>query len=764
MKKSILFLLFILSFISIKGQGSYPIVYMADPETIIETIGGSYPWLHNIKHDWSATGINLVIKWGKALNTNRNSNNKRIDSLYWSQIRSAMKVIADSSMDVYIRINMNRLPPTYQAYTDANYFQYRQNGGYYYSPYYSGTEKLFNYTYSQSKVLFVDFVRKVVDTLNSYSLPVRTRIKIIIPTLSADDESEYTTHCSNGSVDIEESSGYSIPELDAFRSFLETRYSNNIVSLRAKWGDTNSTITDFYYIISTNGMKNTTDNWNWHSITWDQSLSSIKFSAGRKDWLDFKEDQLKTLLKSFADIIKPSFNFGLQFSSLEYSDRAGRYDVTPILDHMGNELDLIIEDNTPHGKPGFDFVSNLARSICKYLSLRNRSTSNPVKFGTETNWMDIYNEPTSPNFHSDWTDWPNFLADSWKAQVDASQFFGGSVLFISHWGTEEMPFVKDTIKAGGGKTRYSLWLSDLQTIRSYGFNDIFSTYMGNEAGHVSLLQGLYRRDGFLEGKNYERNYNIYTNLNILSSYPNGIPDGIADYEYQYNYGETVSNSPHGFETWIFPAEKFFFPSTEYYGNAAYSIYSYSSKKQLLKADVLTDYMIENPYISVTPYNYIQKHGAVFFTADSYYLSDVARQNIINTSHYYENATYNPSVGYCMVDVGVRNEYNQSKPKLYKQSNKTYSMNSIPSKFELNQNYPNPFNPSTLISYSLPQNSFVTLKVYDILGREVGTLVDEFKLAGKYEVEFNASKLTSGLYIFRISSGNFQDAKKMVLMK
>ncbi len=90
--------------------------------------------------------------------------------------------------------------------------------------------------------------------------------------------------------------------------------------------------------------------------------------------------------------------------------------------------------------------------------------------------------------------------------------------------------------------------------------------------------------------------------------------------------------------------------------------------------------------------------------------------------------------------------------------------SIPNNFSLSQNYPNPFNPSTTISYQLPNNGFVTLKVYDILGKEVATLVNEQKSAGKYEAKFNASNLTSGTYIYKISAGNSVQIKKMILMK
>lgn len=81
-----------------------------------------------------------------------------------------------------------------------------------------------------------------------------------------------------------------------------------------------------------------------------------------------------------------------------------------------------------------------------------------------------------------------------------------------------------------------------------------------------------------------------------------------------------------------------------------------------------------------------------------------------------------------------------------------------------QNYPNPFNPSTKIIYSIKQDGLVTLKIYDILGREIRTLVNEFVPAGNYEVVFNASLLPSGMYIYKIQSGSFTDAKKMLLTK
>ena len=88
----------------------------------------------------------------------------------------------------------------------------------------------------------------------------------------------------------------------------------------------------------------------------------------------------------------------------------------------------------------------------------------------------------------------------------------------------------------------------------------------------------------------------------------------------------------------------------------------------------------------------------------------------------------------------------------------------PLSFKLEQNYPNPFNPVTKISYALPKSGLVTLRVYDILGKEVATLVNEVKSAGSYSVDFNASNFTSGVYFYKIETNGFSDIKKMMLIK
>jgi len=106
---------------------------------------------------------------------------------------------------------------------------------------------------------------------------------------------------------------------------------------------------------------------------------------------------------------------------------------------------------------------------------------------------------------------------------------------------------------------------------------------------------------------------------------------------------------------------------------------------------------------------------------------------------------------------------------------------LPTEYSLSQNYPNPFgkaipsgNPSTTIRYQIPASQtpllggvgggLVTLKIFDILGREVATLINKQQKAGNYEIQFNASNLTSGVYFYRLKAGNFMESRKMILIK
>jgi flagellar hook assembly protein FlgD len=89
---------------------------------------------------------------------------------------------------------------------------------------------------------------------------------------------------------------------------------------------------------------------------------------------------------------------------------------------------------------------------------------------------------------------------------------------------------------------------------------------------------------------------------------------------------------------------------------------------------------------------------------------------------------------------------------------------LPAEYSLSQNYPNPFNPTTTIQYSIPEDEFVKLTVYDITGKVVKELVNGHKTAGKYSVEFNASSYSSGIYYYKIEAGQYNSTQKMLLIK
>ena len=135
---------------------------------------------------------------------------------------------------------------------------------------------------------------------------------------------------------------------------------------------------------------------------------------------------------------------------------------------------------------------------------------------------------------------------------------------------------------------------------------------------------------------------------------------------------------------------------------------------------------------------------------------------IETGNYYLRlfTTVNEDVNFFISDI-QRDDVTLEKSNLLVRN---FKGEGIPIVYDLAQNFPNPFNPSTTIRYQIPQDGIVTLKIYDILGSEVATLVNEEKVAGKYEVNFNASSLASGVYIYKIQAGTFINSKKMILLK
>jgi len=164
----------------------------------------------------------------------------------------------------------------------------------------------------------------------------------------------------------------------------------------------------------------------------------------------------------------------------------------------------------------------------------------------------------------------------------------------------------------------------------------------------------------------------------------------------------------------------------------------------------------DPTIDVDMYLY-DNSGAIISSAGIYGTKEVLKRNPLTAGTYYIRV-YRSGYG----SYGIKFSNNDITDPLT--DVKKDEIENIPTSFSMSQNYPNPFNPSTTIKYDIPQTVNVTLKVYDVLGNEVATLVNEDQAPGSYSVKFNAGNLSSGIYFYRIEAGKFSQVKKFILMK
>ncbi len=237
-----------------------------------------------------------------------------------------------------------------------------------------------------------------------------------------------------------------------------------------------------------------------------------------------------------------------------------------------------------------------------------------------------------------------------------------------------------------------------------------------------------------------------TEENVTKAFYNG--DGSLEYVLSY-FGSNVKwyHSEDGGANWTFAATV---DSHPYLGFVAIKrlsehyymkIYSYNQNVYMTYGDYLSTLNYEGLKLNSVP-DHVVGGDYIDFSMNSQtekYAVSWQDDRTGNTEIFYKSSVLPPLVG-----VEENSE--------------------APTKFELSQNYPNPFNPSTTISYSLPQNGFVQLSIYNILGRKVATLVSGNKLAGNYSVQFDASNLNSGIYFYTLRTNNFTATKKMILLK
>lgn len=154
----------------------------------------------------------------------------------------------------------------------------------------------------------------------------------------------------------------------------------------------------------------------------------------------------------------------------------------------------------------------------------------------------------------------------------------------------------------------------------------------------------------------------------------------------------------------------------------------------------------NSQVHLTNYSFNSGGGIELTNNSTYKQSNTFGQPIIGK---FSGSNFSVTIGFWQVTSIVTSVENEEI---------------LPIEFRLYNNFPNPFNPSTTIKFDIAERGLVTLKVYDILGREISTLVNEEKDIGRYEVSFGLPYLASGIYIYRLEAGSFVNVKKMLLIK
>ncbi len=519
----------------------FEIIYLADTKYAADSV-----WVNKIKSDWSATGINLRLKWAEIEND--------AHGLDWKNVDAALKMLERKKLDIYIRVSFIFTRPNWFAqpgyYTNDD-FHRRWDGEYYLNPYIlefntrGEHSRLLTFLSSNGRARMKEFYRQVLAHLNQQPLAIKRRLKLIVPALSQDDESEYPSHAWIAAKDSAEMSGYGRPEQEAFVKFLQAKYNNDSNQLNRAWVDGAN-----FGDISAAQIK--IADYKWHR---QQPLGvSYVYPRGRKDWMDFKTGALKEFLDELAGLTKTvKFKFGLQFGSFYGNDIVyrGFYDPTVLLE----KADFVITDDVVEYEPNFKFSADYSRSLGRFWDWKNsRPAGDKIKFATEANWPEY-------NGHS-----PLILTEYWNRQLRAFYERGGAALFVSHWGTSDIAEAANVVarlKDGKLRQQYPRWAAILKTMKGAPLQNLAPL----NATHLSCEQALYfRGDSGLSGST----------------------------DYFYNNGFPVGKNPTRYE---FPLFRFFKSRiADRRGTAAYE----------QKRDVITNYMLVNSPAYVTA-NYRQFH-------------------------------------------------------------------------------------------------------------------------------------------------------------
>lgn len=436
----------------IKSSKKIEIVYLADGK-----YASDKQWLKTIRDDWKATGINLRIfrsgveKFGGGLNWDNHP----------YEVDKALNKIAEAGLDIYLRINLALLDiqDVNKTYTDHDY-HIRSDGKRFLNQYDALKRPLLNVTSLKSRSDMLNFVQTLVDHLRTLPDKVQNRIRLIVPTLSPDDETEFPFNSYNeltNSVDHSLLSGFSKPEIESFMVYLKKKYGN-IQALNTSWGE-GAEFTSF----ESNEINIFT--YNWDGIKSDKEAKNyFMFINGRKDFLDFRAQQLKKFIDDCSMIVREAgFRFGVQFGSIydNIAEHRGFYDPTSLLENV----DKMITADILEYSPNFNFSADLSRSLCNYWNWRAKDYGQ-VEFATEINW---------PGYagHN-----PKDLIKYWSLQLKAFYERGASSLFVAQWGVIGAPNnTSEKILLGSLDSEYRDWKDTLNKYSNMKVNNTYNDFV-----------------------------------------------------------------------------------------------------------------------------------------------------------------------------------------------------------------------------------------------------------------------------------------------
>jgi hypothetical protein len=772
--KRALFVTLLLCGLSVQAQ-NFKIAFTAYPENVTTAL------LSKIT-SWGGTDIQLMLNWWPY-----QSDSLPISINFASLDQVVAMIMNNSNLSLHFRIMFGQRPAWAITGSNSGDWMIGSDGQPILCTDFNPPQQL-NFASPKAVGWMLTFYRAFLAYANSKYSSYRSRIIDITPSVSHDGEMEYPYWAMGG---------YSSTELSMFQAYLSQKYGS-LGALNSAWNASFgswSAITPRIY--------------NWADTTNSNDL----YPNGRIDWLNFRTSILKNFIDSCAAITHGAgFKMVLQLGSIydNMIENRGWIDPTSLVENV----DRVVLGDIFNYKPNFQFGADYLRSICNFWNVTEPSLNRT--FATETDW---------PGYGSNQTGWTvaNLCAD-WTNQLQNYYNKGASLLSVSNWDiypTDYTPYSGWIATMNQYKT-YPV-ISPISYVRAVHLGCEREAYVHNPFT-ASGPSGLYRTfdiDTSVKAQppytgnapNYDGQCDIVTDYMLVRN-PNYIKRYKAGAFWFTKSSEYISNNAYLALMRI--DDSVYMYNATWYSNSGHGQYAFT-------AGIYNEHnTVRSPIHLVwrTRTDLIQIYPDADYPTDS---SGVTRQ-FVDWAYLYGCGYAGPgareypkweirdggSTGTYCYDANIRTIWNQRSdlqtafpdgyhgtsanmtlwakcngysedswllasyqywpyigtgvsvsPSISQKSN--IQVTAVPEKPELS-NFPNPFNPTTTLKYVIPLDGQVLIKVYDMLGREVATLVNEYKAAGAYEVRFDGSKMGSGVYFYVLRANALVKTGKMILLK